>query len=68
MPRCHVAEEIGDEWDNDNESYSSYNMVYQAHVKPMEGEPEFYPLEVKLGMGINLRPSESGGQHLGFPH
>ncbi|KAJ7266651.1 hypothetical protein C8J57DRAFT_376411 [Mycena rebaudengoi] len=63
MPRCHVAEEIGDEWDNNNESYSSYNMVYRAHAKPLEGDSEFYPLEVKVGMGINLRPSGSKAPH-----
>ncbi|KAJ7202438.1 hypothetical protein C8J57DRAFT_1735729 [Mycena rebaudengoi] len=63
MPRCHVAEEIGDEWDSDNESYSSYNMVYRAHVKPLEGDSEFYPLAVKVGMGINLQPSGSKAPH-----
>ncbi|KAJ7789280.1 hypothetical protein B0H13DRAFT_1936454 [Mycena leptocephala] len=61
MPRCHVDYETGDEWDEDNKSYSSYNIAYQAQDKRLQIErPDFHPLQVKVGMGINLRPAASG--------
>ncbi|KAF7350135.1 Transcriptional regulatory protein pro-1 [Mycena venus] len=61
MPRCRVDYEPGDEWDVDDKSYSSYNIAYQRQVMQMNSEPESgpYSLEVKFGMGINLRPSGS---------
>jgi hypothetical protein len=62
MPRCHVDYEPGDEWDADDKSFSSYNIAYERQLMRMNSEPESrpYPLEVKFGMGINLRPSVSG--------
>jgi hypothetical protein len=69
MPRCRVDYETGDEWDEDNKSYSSYNIVYQVQDIRLDTERrEFHPLEVKIGMGINLRPATSGGQNLSFPN
>ncbi|KAJ7835962.1 hypothetical protein B0H13DRAFT_192593 [Mycena leptocephala] len=63
MPRCRVDYETGDEWDKDNKSYFSYNIVYQVQDIRLDTERrEFHPLEVKIGMGINLRPAASGGQ------
>jgi hypothetical protein len=60
MPRCRVRHEIGDEWVKDDKSYSSYNIVYQLQDIQLDAErSEFYPLEVKVGMGINLRPAAS---------
>ncbi|KAJ6522673.1 hypothetical protein DFH09DRAFT_1191306 [Mycena vulgaris] len=60
MPKCYVDYETGDEWDEENKSYSAYNIVYQAQDIRLDTErPEFHPLEVKVGMGINLRPSGS---------
>jgi len=60
MPRCRVEYETGDEWDEDNKSYSSYNIVYQSQDIRVGTEPvEFHPLETKVGMGINLRPAGS---------
>ncbi|KAJ7258642.1 hypothetical protein C8J57DRAFT_529306 [Mycena rebaudengoi] len=57
MPRCSVKYENGDEWDKDNKSYSSYNFAYEARNIPLGGDP--HPTEVKVGMGINLRPAGS---------
>ncbi|KAK7052523.1 hypothetical protein R3P38DRAFT_2501646 [Favolaschia claudopus] len=55
LPRCHLVYEIGDEWDENSKSYSSYNIAYQLQ------RPEFEtvhrePVEVRVGMGINLHP------------
>jgi hypothetical protein len=59
-----VLSEPGDEWDKDDKSYSSYDIVYEAQDIPLGDEqPESHPLEVKVGMGINLRPAASSGQH-----
>jgi hypothetical protein len=64
-----VDYETGDEWDEDNKSYSSYNIVYQVQDIRLDTERrEFHPLEVKVGMGINLRPAASGGQNSSFPN
>ncbi|KAF8171557.1 hypothetical protein K438DRAFT_191867 [Mycena galopus ATCC 62051] len=60
LPRCRMDYETGKEWDKDNKSFSSYNIVYQAQDIQLDGErPDFRPLEVKVGMGINLRPAVS---------
>ncbi|KAJ7092537.1 hypothetical protein C8R43DRAFT_1049898 [Mycena crocata] len=60
MPRCRVEHEIGDEWDEDRRSYTSYNITYQSQDRRLDDHrEEFRPLEVKVGMGINLRPSGS---------
>ncbi|KAJ7936947.1 hypothetical protein B0H13DRAFT_2649329, partial [Mycena leptocephala] len=60
MPRCRVDCEIGEKWDKDNKSYSSYNIDYRAQDIRLDAERlEFHPLEVKVGMGINLRPAGS---------
>ncbi|KAJ7479068.1 hypothetical protein FB451DRAFT_1240534 [Mycena latifolia] len=60
MPRCRVDYETGDEWDEGSKSYSSYNVAYQQQDIPLEPQhAEFHPLQVKIGMGINLRPSGS---------
>ncbi|KAJ7136613.1 hypothetical protein C8R44DRAFT_948151 [Mycena epipterygia] len=60
MPRCRVAHENGDEWDEENRSYSSYNIAYQPQDMALDAErDELHPLEVKVGMGINLQPPVS---------
>ncbi|KAJ6589589.1 hypothetical protein B0H19DRAFT_239316 [Mycena capillaripes] len=60
MPRCRVSYETGDEWDEGHKSYSSYNIAYQPQDMRLDAErSEFHPLEVKVGMGINLRPAGS---------
>jgi hypothetical protein len=62
MPRCRVEYETGDEWDEGSKSYSSYNITYQLQDIRLNAErSELHPLEVKVGMGINLRPVASGG-------
>jgi hypothetical protein len=67
MPKCLVEYENGGEWDEDNKSYSSYNIVYQAqNIRLDDGKPEYHPLEVKVGMGIDLRPAASGDLHSAF--
>ncbi|KAF8190615.1 hypothetical protein K438DRAFT_1970915 [Mycena galopus ATCC 62051] len=64
MPRCRVKHENGDEWDQDDKSYSSYNVVYQTQNTRLDAEPpEDRPLEVRVGMGINLRPAASPVPH-----
>ncbi|KAJ6550838.1 hypothetical protein DFH09DRAFT_606812 [Mycena vulgaris] len=58
MPRCRVDYETGDEWDEDSKSYTSYNIAYQPQAIQFAPESvDFHPLEIKVGMGINLRPS-----------
>ncbi|KAJ7616171.1 STE like transcription factor-domain-containing protein [Mycena polygramma] len=48
MPKCRVDHEIGDEWDEDKKSYTSYNITYQPQDVQLEAGPsEFHPLEVK---------------------
>ncbi|KAJ7616161.1 hypothetical protein DFH06DRAFT_1145666 [Mycena polygramma] len=60
MPKCRVDHEIGDEWDEGNKSYTSYNVTYQLQDVQLEAGPsEFHPLEVKVGMGINIDPPAS---------
>ncbi|KAJ7898421.1 hypothetical protein B0H13DRAFT_807012 [Mycena leptocephala] len=60
MPRCRVEYETGDEWDEGSKSYSSYNITYQLQDIRLNAErSELHPLEVKVGMGINLRPAGS---------
>ncbi|KAJ7136621.1 hypothetical protein C8R44DRAFT_360459 [Mycena epipterygia] len=60
MPRCRVAHENGDDWDEDTGSYSSYNIAYQPQDMALDAErDELHPLEVKVGMGINLQPPGS---------
>ncbi|KAJ7855007.1 hypothetical protein B0H14DRAFT_3136436 [Mycena olivaceomarginata] len=60
MPRCRVDYETGDEWDEGKKSYSSYNIAYQLQGMRLDAErSEFYPLEVRVGMGINLHPAGS---------
>jgi hypothetical protein len=62
MPRCHVDYETGDEWDEGSKSYSSFNIVYQLQDIRLDAErSELRPLEVKVGMGINLRSAVSRG-------
>jgi hypothetical protein len=57
-----VDYETGDEWDEGSKSYSSYNIVYQLQDIRLDAErSEFRPLEVRVGMGINLRPAVSRG-------
>jgi hypothetical protein len=64
-----MRHEIGHEWNKDNKSYSSYNMSYQAQNMRLDIEQtDDDPLEVKVGMGINLRPAVGGGRHLSFPN
>ncbi|KAF7358456.1 hypothetical protein MVEN_00896100 [Mycena venus] len=58
MPKCRVDSEPGDEWDEGDKSYSSFNIAYQLQEMPLDGErSESRPLEVKVGMGIRLRPA-----------
>jgi hypothetical protein len=64
MPRCRVDYETEDEWDEGNKSYSSYNIAYQLQGMRLDAErSEFYPLEVRVGMGINLHPAAGGPLH-----
>jgi hypothetical protein len=58
MPRSHMDHEMGEEWDEDNKSYSSYNIVYQPQDSRYSAAKSDL-LEVKVGMGINLRPTAS---------
>ncbi|KAF8215329.1 hypothetical protein K438DRAFT_774462 [Mycena galopus ATCC 62051] len=60
MPKCLVEHENGEEWDQDDKSYSSYNLVYQPQNFQWDTRlPKIHPLEVGVGMGINLRPAAS---------
>ncbi|KAJ7812308.1 hypothetical protein B0H14DRAFT_3879711 [Mycena olivaceomarginata] len=60
MPRCRVHHETGAEWDKEDKSYSSYNIAYQLQDTQLNAaRSEFHPLEVKVGMGINLQPAGS---------
>ncbi|KAF8146428.1 hypothetical protein K438DRAFT_510056 [Mycena galopus ATCC 62051] len=64
MPTCHVEHENGDKSKkNDPESYSSYNVVYYQDQDPplTTDPPEDHPFEVRVAMGINLRPA--GSEH-----
>jgi hypothetical protein len=66
MPKCRVDYETGDQWNEGSKSYSSYNIVYQ----PQDFDAvrsDFKPLEVKVGMGISLRPAARGVLHTSFP-
>ncbi|KAJ7855961.1 hypothetical protein B0H14DRAFT_729431 [Mycena olivaceomarginata] len=57
MPNCCVVAEPGETWNEDKKSYSSYNISYWAQAMQLDAKhPEFLPIEVKVGMGINLRP------------
>ncbi|KAF7369662.1 hypothetical protein MVEN_00297300 [Mycena venus] len=57
MPKCRVDYEPGDEWDENERSYSSYNIAYQLQDMRFDSHSsEFHPLEFRMGMGINLRP------------
>ncbi|KAJ6626219.1 hypothetical protein B0H10DRAFT_1942057 [Mycena sp. CBHHK59/15] len=54
--KCRITYKSGDEWDQDNKSYSSYNIGYQSQDIRLDAErPD--ALEVKVGMGINLWPA-----------
>jgi hypothetical protein len=65
MPRCRVDYEPGDEWDEGNKSYSSYNIAYQPQGIRLDAErSQPYPLEVRVAMGINLHPAASGLLHM----
>jgi hypothetical protein len=59
MPKYIVDFEIGDKWDVENKSYSSFNIAYPAQKIRLDGEQHEHPLEVKVGMGINLNPAVS---------
>ncbi|KAF7341909.1 hypothetical protein MSAN_02046600 [Mycena sanguinolenta] len=59
MPTCYVKHETGDAWDKDEKSYSSYNVVYQVQKTELDAEHPDHPLEVRVGMGINIRPPGS---------
>jgi hypothetical protein len=53
---------------NANNSYSSYNIAYQPQDVLLDVErSDFHPLEVKVGMGINLHPTASGVLYASFP-
>lgn len=55
-----MEHEAGDEWDRNDKSYQSYDIVYQPQDMPFNGgRPEVHPVEVKVGMGINLQPPAS---------
>jgi hypothetical protein len=67
MPKCHVDYEMGDDWTEGQKSYSSFNIVYQLQDMQLDAErSEFHPLEVRAGMGINLRPAASKDSQLSF--
>ncbi|KAK7001430.1 hypothetical protein R3P38DRAFT_1795411 [Favolaschia claudopus] len=57
LPKCRVDHEPGDEWDTDDKSFSSYNIVYRPQDEVFEVERG--PLELRVGMGINTHPSGS---------
>ncbi|KAF8210703.1 hypothetical protein K438DRAFT_96646 [Mycena galopus ATCC 62051] len=60
MPRWSVKEEFGEEWEEDETSFSSFDVVYQPQDIRLEIEKsESHPLEVQVAMGINLRPAGS---------
>ncbi|KAJ6506732.1 hypothetical protein C8R45DRAFT_510503 [Mycena sanguinolenta] len=60
MPKCRVDYETGDEWDEGDKSYSSYNIAYQLQDMRLDAErAESHPMEVRVGMGINLQPASS---------
>ncbi|KAJ6456935.1 hypothetical protein C8R45DRAFT_1033910 [Mycena sanguinolenta] len=59
MPTSSVKHETGDAWDKDKNSYSSYNVVYQVQNPELDAQLPDNPLEVRVGMGINLRPPGS---------
>ncbi|KAJ7253242.1 hypothetical protein C8J57DRAFT_1722591 [Mycena rebaudengoi] len=66
MPRCRVHSEIGSEWDKPGKSYTSYNFTYQPQDMSLDPGPEYHPLEVKVGMGINLRPPGAQEPRMSF--
>ncbi|KAJ7481844.1 hypothetical protein FB451DRAFT_1444471 [Mycena latifolia] len=50
-PPCHVQEQIGEEWDMADKSYSSYDVAW--HPLPMKnGNPR--PVNIRFGMGIEF--------------
>ncbi|KAJ7086985.1 hypothetical protein C8R44DRAFT_820538 [Mycena epipterygia] len=58
MPRCLVDYSPGEEWDTDTDSYTSYNITCQPQaIRIGHDGAEFHPLDVKVGMGINVHPS-----------
>ncbi|KAJ7630141.1 hypothetical protein B0H17DRAFT_542003 [Mycena rosella] len=57
MPRYLVDYEPGDEWDGAEKSYASFNIAYESQKAQLDIEPSHSDLQVKTGMGINLRPS-----------
>ncbi|KAF8175435.1 hypothetical protein K438DRAFT_1771058 [Mycena galopus ATCC 62051] len=58
----------GDKWDEDSKSYWSYNIAYEPQLNPRRSEA--HSLEVKVGMGINLKPpgSEKPLPQISFIH
>ncbi|KAJ7918397.1 hypothetical protein B0H13DRAFT_1992790 [Mycena leptocephala] len=61
----------GDMWDEDSKSYRSYNIAYEPqHMRLNPRRSEAHPLEVKVGMGINLQPpgSEKPLPQISFIH
>ncbi|KAK7028606.1 transcriptional regulatory protein pro-1 [Favolaschia claudopus] len=63
MPKCRIDHENGDRWDNEDRSYTSYNIAYQPQTAQFNfrDRPAMpaSSLEMKVGMGINLRPAGS---------
>jgi hypothetical protein len=61
MPKCSIHAEPGDDPDDDQKSYSSYNFAYQLQDMQLDSEQSVRPgMEFKVGMGINIRPPASG--------
>ncbi|KAF8190595.1 hypothetical protein K438DRAFT_912739 [Mycena galopus ATCC 62051] len=57
MPRCYMNCEIGNNGPDDDKSYSSYNLVYHPQTTQLDGgRPQWHPVEVTVGMGINVIP------------
>ncbi|KAJ7616177.1 hypothetical protein DFH06DRAFT_1239340 [Mycena polygramma] len=60
MPKCRVDYETGNERNDGNTSYSSYNIAYEPQCNQLDAErSKVPPLEVRVGMGINLHPAGS---------
>ncbi|KAF7372799.1 putative nwd2 protein [Mycena sanguinolenta] len=50
-PPCYVKEQVGKEWDDDDKSYSSYDIAWHP-TKDLTGLPR--PVNFRFGMGIKF--------------
>ncbi|KAJ7450605.1 hypothetical protein FB451DRAFT_1186710 [Mycena latifolia] len=56
VPLCYVKEQPGKQWDVDDRSYTSYDIVWHPSTNA-EGTPN--PVEIQFGMGIELSGREA---------